>query len=88
MDACFGFGGTPVVKMACSNAAVVRAVSAVIALRRPFVVLDPVLGDDRTRLLDASGRLALVEPAAPLRTSAPNLPEAGVARPTIQASAA
>ena len=80
MDACFGFGGTPVVKIGMlANAAVVRAVSAVIALRRPpFTVLDPVLRATTGReLLDAAGRLALVERLLPLTDLVtPNLPEA------------
>jgi hydroxymethylpyrimidine/phosphomethylpyrimidine kinase len=80
MEACFGPAGSPVVKIGMlANAAIVRAVCAVIRERRPpGVVLDPVLKATTGRsLLDAAGRRALLERLFPLADIVtPNLPEA------------
>ena len=80
MESCFGPEASPVVKIGMlANAAVVRAVSAVIRSRHPpGVVLDPVLQATSGRpLLDAVGRRALLDRLLPLADLVtPNLPEA------------
>lgn len=80
MDAALAIPGCKAVKIGMlANAAVVRAVSAVIERRRPpHVVLDPVLrATSGGELLDAPGRRALLERLLPLaQLVTPNLPEA------------